>query len=141
MLGEATCEISLFFSFFFVKVSLNGLLFNEIINDKICHLFYVWMKWISACATAWKVSVFGVILVRIFPHSDWIRRDPYLVQMLENTDQNNSEYGNFLRSVLMETFYAVYINDNIPDYVLFSFFWTNLILWLLDNDSNTKVFK
>ena len=25
--------------------------------------------------TAWKVSVFGVILVRIFPHSDWIRRD------------------------------------------------------------------
>ena len=24
--------------------------------------------------TAWKVSVIGVILVRIFPHSDWIRR-------------------------------------------------------------------
>ena len=23
----------------------------------------------------WKVSVFGVCLVRIFPHSDWIRRD------------------------------------------------------------------
>ena len=23
--------------------------------------------------TAWKVSVFGVILVRIFPHSDWIK--------------------------------------------------------------------
>ena len=32
--------------------------------------------------TAWKVSVFGVILVRIFPHSDWMRRD---------TDQNNSQ--------------------------------------------------
>ena len=28
-----------------------------------------------ATHTAWKVSVFGVILVRIFPHSDWIRRD------------------------------------------------------------------
>ena len=28
--------------------------------------------------TAWKLSVFGVFLVRIFPHSDWIRRDiPY----------------------------------------------------------------
>ena len=26
-------------------------------------------------ATAWKVSVFGVFLVSIFPHSDWIRRD------------------------------------------------------------------
>ena len=25
--------------------------------------------------TAWKVSVFGVILVRIFPHSDWICSD------------------------------------------------------------------
>ena len=25
--------------------------------------------------TEWKVSVFGVILVRIFPHSDWIRGD------------------------------------------------------------------
>ena len=30
--------------------------------------------------TAWKVSVFGVILVRIFPHSDWIRR--YSVSLL-----------------------------------------------------------
>ena len=29
--------------------------------------------------TVWKVSVFGVILVRIFPHLDLIRRDtPYL---------------------------------------------------------------
>ena len=34
--------------------------------------------------------VFGVILVRIFPYS---------VQMWENADQNNSEYGHFLRSV------------------------------------------
>ena len=43
------------------------------------------------------MSVFGVILVRIFPHSDWIRREtPYLVQMRENADQNNSEYGYFL---------------------------------------------
>ena len=36
----------------------------------------------SETFTTWKVSVFGVILVRIFPYSD----------------QNNSEYGNFLRS-------------------------------------------
>ena len=42
--------------------------------------------------TVWKVSVFGVILVRILPHS--------AVQMWENnTDENNSEYGHFLRSV------------------------------------------
>ena len=35
------------------------------------------------------MSVLGLILVLIFPHSDWIR---------ENTDQNNSKYGHFLRS-------------------------------------------
>ena len=40
--------------------------------------------------TAWKVSVFGVFLVGIFPHSDWI---------WENMDQKNSEYGHFSRSV------------------------------------------
>ena len=54
--------------------------------------------------TAWKVSLFGVILIRIFPHSDWIGEirgiSPYSVRMRENTDQNNSEYGHFLRSVI-----------------------------------------
>ena len=38
----------------------------------------------SVLNTAWKVSVCGVFLVHIFPHSGWIR---------ENTDQENSEYG------------------------------------------------
>ena len=31
----------------------------------------LWIK--SHLSTVWKVSVFGVILVHIFPHSDWIR--------------------------------------------------------------------
>ena len=53
--------------------------------------------------TAWKVSVFGVILVCIFPHLDWIYGEilpisPYSVQMRENTDQTNSKDGHFLRS-------------------------------------------
>ena len=34
------------------------------------------------------MSVFGVFLVRIFSHSDWIQ---------DNADQNNCEYGHFLR--------------------------------------------
>ena len=46
--------------------------------------------------TAQKVSVLGVILVRIFPHLDWMRE--YSVRIRENTDQNNSEYGHFLHS-------------------------------------------
>ena len=57
---------------------------------------------------AWKVSVFGVALVRIFRHLGWIRRDipflcifPYSVRMRENMDQNNSEYGHFLRSLVV----------------------------------------
>ena len=42
----------------------------------------------------WKVSVFGVILVRIFPHLDWIQ---------ENADQNNFDYGHFF------IFYGTYL--------------------------------
>ena len=40
-----------------------------------------------------KVSAFAVMLVRIFPHSDWIRR-----HIWENTDHSNSEYGHSSRS-------------------------------------------
>ena len=41
------------------------------------------LQWFS---TVWKVSVFGVILVRI---------SPYSVRMRENVNPNNSEYGHF----------------------------------------------
>ena len=53
--------------------------------------------------TAWRVSIFGVILVRIFPHLDWIRRDtPYFSVFSPNAGnagQNNSEYRHYLYSV------------------------------------------
>ena len=42
-------------------------------------------------STGQKVSVFGVILVRIFPHSNFF----FSVRMRENADHNNSEYGHF----------------------------------------------
>ena len=58
--------------------------------------------------TTWKVSVFGIILVRIFPHSDWIRRDtPYLSVFSPNADQNNSEHAHFSRSVYQSEIYAM----------------------------------
>ena len=52
----------------------------------------------------WSYS--GPHFSRIFPHLDWIRRDtPYLSVFSsnagkcgKNADQNNSEYGHFLRS-------------------------------------------
>ena len=47
--------------------------------------------------TVRKVSIFGIILVHIFPHSDWILRiSPCSARMQEDMDQNNSEYGHSL---------------------------------------------
>ena len=53
--------------------------------------------------TAGKVYIFGVFLVRIFPHSDWIRRD------------TQSERGKIRtrKSSNTDTFHAVTITDMI----------------------------
>ena len=52
--------------------------------------------------TAWKVSVIGVILVSIFPHSDWAGRDTlYLFVFSPNAGKYGPEYSkyrDFLRS-------------------------------------------
>ena len=48
------------------------------------------------------MSVLGVVLVRIFVHLAWIRR---------YTDQNNSEYGHFLRST---TFFSSILHTHNP---------------------------
>ena len=50
--------------------------------------------------TAWKVSVFGVFLVRIFPHS---------VRMQENTNQENSEYRHFSRCNGFTIFSSIFL--------------------------------
>ena len=47
-------------------------------------------------------EIYGVFLVRIFLHLDWIRRDTsfstYSVRMREDTHQKNSVFGHFSRS-------------------------------------------
>ena len=53
--------------------------------------------------TAWKVSKYGVFLVRIIPHSDWIRRDTEYVSVFSPNagkyrPEKNSVFGNFLGS-------------------------------------------
>ena len=62
--------------------------------------------------TAWKASVFGVFLVRIFPHrteyGEILRISPYSVRMRENADQKNSEYRCFSRSVSYFHFHSLY---------------------------------
>ena len=51
-------------------------------------------------STTHCVKVSGVIVVRIFPHLESIRRDTeYSVQLWGNTDHINSEYGHFTCSV------------------------------------------
>ena len=50
-------------------------------NNQLCIVHFVW-----------KVSLFGVILVRIFPQLDWIRRDtPYLSAFSSNTGKCKPE--------------------------------------------------
>ena len=71
---------------------------------QICYLLRKVSRLQIESCTAWKVPVFGVLLVRIFPHSDWIRRD--IVRMLVNTDRKNSKYRHFSRSVMREPFFS-----------------------------------
>ena len=71
--------------------------------------------------TAGRVSVFGVILVLIFPRSDSIRTETeygetlrisaYLVRMWENTVQNNSENKHFLR-IVYQRFIPIWLSWN-----------------------------
>ena len=69
--------------------------------------------------TAWKVSVFGVFLAHIFQHLDWMQCLSVFSPKWENTDQENSKYGHFLRNetlgIILETsiaktgiFYALF---------------------------------
>ena len=59
----------------------------------------------SNCGTTWKVSVFRVFLVRLFPHLDWIRRDArYLSVFNTNTEKYWPEKlrkGHFSRSAII----------------------------------------
>ena len=78
------------------------------------------------------VSVFGVILVQIFPHfpafglmSPYsVQISPYSVRMRENakknTDQNNSEYGHFLHSAAHRTHVTRFSEESLMQGVLFT---------------------
>ena len=52
--------------------------------------------------TAWKVSVFGVFLVHIFPHSDWIQRDTPCLSL-----QSQCRKIRIRKTLNTNTFYAV----------------------------------
>ena len=50
-------------------------------------------------------------------YGERLRISPYLVQMRENTDQSNSEYGHFLRSVKY-TYFSQFSQKN---------YWINIV--------------
>ena len=56
------------------------------------------------------MSLFGVMLVQIFLHSDWLRISPYSVRMRGNVDQNNPEYGHFSHGDFYRGFWFWYFN-------------------------------
>ena len=98
---------------FFVKI-VSILPIKEFLCLPFCEPlhFHIHQQWENGCKfewkynklrtnTAWKVSVFGVLLVRIFlgvflvrifPHSDWIRRDtPYVSIFIANAGKYGPE--------------------------------------------------
>ena len=65
------------------------------VRDSICHYKCFFFGHLSDCViffrlTKWKVSVFGVFMTRIFPHSEWIRRDSHCKICLECRTQSIS---------------------------------------------------
>ena len=53
-------------------------------KQKVAAAAFIALSKCSSLTFAWKVSIVGVILVRIFLHLDWGRRDtPYSVRMLK----------------------------------------------------------
>ena len=69
-----------------------SLLFHQVATLIIIKWWLCNVSWLSSyeANTAWKVSVFGAFLVRIFPHSDWIRRDTKYISVFR---PNAGKYG------------------------------------------------
>ena len=82
-----------------------ALYFWKISNSKMTELTLILrLNLRSLNWTAWKVSEFGVILVRIFPHLDWIRRHSECGKVrIRRTPHTDSFYA-VLVSVMESTF-------------------------------------
>ena len=81
-----------------------AVLFSSIIDGNldsflVIHNSYTIPKRDMPCfKTAWKKSVFGVFLVRIFPHLDWLQK---------NAGMQNSEYAHILMRKI-----TIYLHEN-----------------------------
>ena len=100
--------------------------------------------------TAWKVSVFGVILVRVFPHSKWVS-----LRIQSKSFRIKSECGKIRTRITPNTgnFYAVKVPKVILAFLSFvkrfTFFWktskffsntSHYFLWTCENFYKTSQF-
>ena len=105
--------------------------------------------------TAWKVSVFVVSLVRIFPHSDWIRRDTEFYSVFcERKIFNTLECTPFLLktkrisfcylsiNMVYTTITSIYGTRNIVKFKFtLLYVTTGLEMWLMGNSYRTDLFR
>ena len=85
----------------------------------------------KALSIAWNVSVFAVILVRIFPQSDWIRRDTLYLSIFS---PNAGKYGPeslrlgtlFTQWLILNNFQQVEDSENFN---VFNFLWSFVIFF------------
>ena len=85
----------------------------------------------KALSIAWNVSVFAVILVRIFPQSDWIRRDTLYLSVFS---PNAGKYGPeslrigtlFTQWLILNNFQQVEDSENFN---VFNFLWSFVIFF------------
>ena len=85
-----------------VKVTSTTFLFRELEQSAVYQLKSRYILRLGMTFTAWKVALFGVFLVHIFPHSDWIRRDTEW-KVSECEKIRNRKNPN------MDTFHAVFL--------------------------------
>ena len=75
----------LYYILYFILYYILYYISMHILNVKWSLTRHYWIQGFMNI-TVWKVSVFGVFLVRIFPYSDWMRRDSeYLSVFSPNT--------------------------------------------------------
>ena len=80
------------------------------------------------------MSVFGVILVRIFPHSEWIRRNTPHLSVFSPMPENAGKMGTII-TPNTDTFYVVFIKNFCYSLILWDyFFWNYFLLIFLEQN-------
>ena len=67
--------------------------------------------------TSWKLSIFGVFLVRIFLHSEILRISLYSVQMRENTEHTKTNGTNFCFYNFYWGWYWLFLWNNFKEII------------------------